>query len=375
MLFLYLGKDYRKVIINDICKEIKNLIINRYGQCSVLFILENKLTDNEKNLVLECLKPMMIDLLNIPPFLRVAECIISLYPFSKIKYVLEYSIENLDYFIEIKEGYFFVRMITKSCKDSQIQRLLLEKITCNLVKFVSIPNGVLICQSFIYNIPLKNFSFIKSCSKHLENEDFPGNENQEDYDMQNCNLIALIFALFENIKYWDNYNLRKVVICAINVSSKAFVKVLLRKYSLEERKKLLKCLILLENSEEILTEIEKSTKLKYLSLIIIECYDVIKRIKEYINDSTRKYINNMYKSIKSKDSVIPNTTYQLKSFQQNYTPGMISPSTYYQFPVASMLPQSYFQPNMYYLNNLYNSQLQNNIYNPNSLQNKDNKKN
>ena len=75
--------------------------------------------------------------------------------------------------------------------------------------------------------------------------------------MQNCNLIALIFALFENIKYWDNYNLRKVVICSINVSSKAFVKVLLRKYSLEERKKLLKCLILLENSEEILTEIEK----------------------------------------------------------------------------------------------------------------------
>ena len=333
MLFLHLGKENRKSILSEMCQLIENLITNRYGQCSVLFILENKLSEDEKNMVLDYLKPKMP--------------IIALFPFSRIRYILEYSIERIDYFLEIKEGYFFIKMIIKSCKDSQIQDLLLKKMTCNLMEFILNPNGLLICLSFIYNIPLKRYTFIKSCSKHLINEESLEDEKKEDYDMKNCHLISFILVLIENLKLWDNFSLRKIVLCAIEVSNKSFLKVLFNKYTLIQRKLMFKDLLLLQSGQEILMEMKNSFKSKYFYLIIYECNEVIKGIKELVDNSIKKYIYDVIriKSIntqsESKYSVNPYNN--SNTYPVMYNPEIYYPN-YYKLQHTPMLIPSFYQP-------------------------------
>ena len=317
MLFLYLGEEKRKGIIMHVTKKIEILIDNKYGECSVLFIFENDLSANEQNLILDNLNQKMLNLLKIPSFLRIAECIIALYPFSSVKYILDYSIDYLHEFLKTKEGYFFIRMITKSCKDSQILDKLLNKMTSDLVNFVLPQNGLLICQSFIYNVPLSNFSFIRSCSKHID-ENRKSVENE--YDMKHPLLIKLIKILVKNIKFMDIYNVRRILFCVLENSSKAFERVLFKDNNTENRKKMLKDLLMLNKAEDILLEIEKRVKTIYYNLIIAECHDftMFKTVK--LNESIIKFIKTSLSKIKQlieKDKMIL-INKNISIFNRNY---------------------------------------------------------
>ncbi len=225
-LFLKLDTISRKEIINTICTEIDSFLINKYSECSVLFICENKLSSNEKYLILKLLKPKMFMLLEKPTFLRIAECLIATFPFEKIKYIVYYSFNNFNSLISNKEGYFLLRMIIKSRKEPDIMNMVTTKLIEYINKFDSLTSDIksnvsLICQCFIHNIPLNKFTFVKSCSQHVDSIKKTDISDIE-YDMNNIFLLKLIKLLIYNINKWDYKEIYPVVKCAIEISYQSF---------------------------------------------------------------------------------------------------------------------------------------------------------
>lgn len=315
LLFIYFGFDNRSFILQRVCNDIEYFIDNKYGECSVLFILENDLTSKEQSYILSQLKPKMFKLMLIPSFLRITECLIALYPFTKINYIINYALDNINDFIVSKEGYFLIRMIIKSCKDRKTQEKILKKISADLSWFLSSSNGVLICQSFIHNIPLKAFTFTKSCSKHVSEEvNIKSKDNY--YDMKNQLLLKFLILLIENIDYWDNSNFQKVIFCALEVSNEAFEDALM---NYTEKKKVYRVFMNLTVSFDLLKEIESCFTKSSFDKLIIDLYSILTSCEMRIDKSLKKFITDKFQKIQKVDQLSNKSKYSSNPLLSSYT--------------------------------------------------------
>lgn len=221
-LFFLLTIDIRKEIIIDICNNIDILYKNSNGQCSIIFLLENELTCEEKLLFLNLIRPNLMKLIWKPMFMRIIECILIRFPSKEVNFIIDYCIENMYEFLKLREGYFVIRVIIKSAKLHYLQEKIIDYIEYknNFYLLSKNLNGSLILQCIFYNFPINNVYFIKICSKHLnneiiENENITNNLNSA---MNNSSIKRLIIHIIKNYFYWSNKFVIQVVECAIKRS-------------------------------------------------------------------------------------------------------------------------------------------------------------
>lgn len=141
-------------------------------------------------------------------------------------------------FLIFKEGYFLIRVIIKSVKCELLQKEIVSLLIDNIKNFYKCHNWSLISQCVIYNFPLKNFIYEKSCSKHVNSNEFIV-EDEKDYDYKNKCVHKFISCLFKNINYWEEKQYLPLVECAIKISKISFQKLFIKYFSQYERRDLL----------------------------------------------------------------------------------------------------------------------------------------
>lgn len=222
-LFFSLTLDIRKEIIIDICNNMDILYKNSNGQCSIIFLLENELTCEERLLFINLIRPNIMKLIWKPMFMRIIECILIRFPLKEVNFIIDYCIENMYEFLKLREGYFVIRVIIKSAKLPNLQEKILDYIEYknNFYLISKSLNGSLILQCIIYNFPINKVFFIKICSKHLNNNEIIENENitnKLNSDMNDSSIKRLILNIIKNYSYWSNKFVIQVVECAIKKS-------------------------------------------------------------------------------------------------------------------------------------------------------------
>lgn len=217
-LFFKLTREARLEVLSEICDNIEYLYKNNNGQCSIIFIFENDLSNEEKQVVLDKLNPKMMKLIWKPMFMRVLECLIVRYPLNQVRYIIEYAIDNMGEFLKLREGYFVIRIIVKSVKMIELQARIIDYIANqnNFFNLAKTSNGSLIFQCIIYNFPLDQCFFEKSCSKHISSGQKKHQSNQfAKYDKNNYQIIRFMKLIISNRSYFDHKLVRNVVECAI----------------------------------------------------------------------------------------------------------------------------------------------------------------
>ena len=141
-------------------------------------------------------------------------------------------------FLLFKEGYFLIRVIIKSAKCELLQKEIVTLLIDNIKNFHKCHNWSLISQCVIYNFPIKNFIYEKSCSKHVNSNDYIV-ENELDYDYNNKNVHKFISCLFKNINYWEEKQFLPLIECAIKISKVSFQKLLNKYFSQSEKREFL----------------------------------------------------------------------------------------------------------------------------------------
>ena len=222
-LFFLLNQQSKNNILIEMCDKIDTLYKNSNGQCSIIFILENNLSDDERQLIMTKLKPNLPNLIWKPMFMRVAECLIVRCPSVEKLSLIEYCIANMLEFIKIREGYFLIRIIIKSAKTNNLQSRIIQYINNqnNFFNLSNCLNGSLLLQCIIYNFPLESCYFEKSCSKHMNKEEAQEKINHSKSQKINNNnneVKRLMKIIINNSNYWDHKFVKQVVECAIKKS-------------------------------------------------------------------------------------------------------------------------------------------------------------
>lgn len=278
-LFFLLPMDIRKNIIENMCKNVLDLCENIHGQCSVIFIFENDITDDEKKLAIDLLKDKMKDLIWKPKFSRVAECIIGCFDFKLTGFLVSYCLDNFMKFVKFREGYFLLRTIVKAIKVPQVQNHIAQIVDANYERLIKYSNGSLLIQCMIHNFPVVDFVYFKSCSKHinknLSKEDTVSNVTK---NFKNKALELIIKVIISNVETWDAKYSVPLIDCLIRVGGEPFEKCFMKMYSKGQKSKdlIIDKIICLENGKEYMERIFKNFNLINVSKIKDQIKDRIK---------------------------------------------------------------------------------------------------
>ena len=140
---------------------------------------------------------------------------------AKIVFLVEYALKEFKSLINIREGYFLLRIVVKSIKCMDTQNRLIKIIGEDFLKYALNPNGSLLYQCIIYNFPLEKYEYTKSCSGVVFKE-HNSSSNYMKIDYKNTAVIKLISYLFTIINYWDHELIKPIVECSIKVGKIMF---------------------------------------------------------------------------------------------------------------------------------------------------------
>lgn len=167
-LFFLLTIDIRKEIIIDICNNIDILYKNSNGQCSIIFLLENELTCEEKLLFLNLIRPNLMKLIWKPMFMRIIECILIRFPSKEVNFIIDYCIENMYEFLKLREGYFVVECAIKRSPLFEIIFMELLKSNINLLnRILQLSNCFKIFELMFLNFSKNNNKYLLKLLKQI----------------------------------------------------------------------------------------------------------------------------------------------------------------------------------------------------------------
>lgn len=252
-------------LLHQITNDIDYLIKSSNGQCSVIFVYENIQVEEEQSLVITLLTPTILDFIWKPKFMRIAECIVGTFRSSLVQFLIEYIILKMNLFIKSRDGYFLLRTVIKTTKSPNIQLSIIKGIESNFIEFVGNSNGALLIQCIIHNFALYNFAYIKSCSRHLNLEDEQATTIDQKRQQSNPALDMLFQILLDNIKEWDNKNIKPIVECSIKVGGKQFEKLFIMKIT---NSNWIKVLILSSYGMNYIKLLSKHFEKKSINLIL-----------------------------------------------------------------------------------------------------------
>lgn len=150
--------------------------------------------------------------------IRLSECLVGCFPFHLVKFIIDFAIDNFSKYLLIREGYFLLRIIIKSIKDYDYQKMITKVISSDFLQNSKNSNGSLLFQCMIYNFPKEKFTYKRSCKGNSK-------EDQEDdvyYDQKNKAIYKLIGYLLKYVDEWTHYLIKPIVECAIKISYSSF---------------------------------------------------------------------------------------------------------------------------------------------------------
>lgn len=168
-LFFKLNLKTRILFLKEIFNNIEKLILSSNALCAIVYIIENDILPKEKQIILNYIYQLYRE--NIfynNNFLRLLECIVYCYNEKEINFLIDYTLKSNIFhrLLEIREGYFYLRAIVKITKNKNIQNKLINLLSEDFYKVISISNGSLLCQCIIYNFPIDKYIHNKLCSNY-----------------------------------------------------------------------------------------------------------------------------------------------------------------------------------------------------------------
>ena len=292
------------MIRNEILKEIiENIefLFSSNGQCSVIFIIENITVDKEKKKIGKLLQETFLYYFWDINYLRILECVMCCIPLKYVKYIRDFALENFSKLIKIREGYFLLRSLIKTCKEEPIQELIISLISKDFLKFVRGSNGSLLCQCIIHNFPLNQYTHNKSCSKYVEKEEVDEKEELDKiiYDENNKSTRILIKQIFKHIDYWDEKSFKPLLECAIINSKSIFQNRFFKsiKDSVNEKTNPVYLIMLLEDGINMISLIIEYFSLKNQERVIL-------LIREFMRLFDKKQRKKWEKLLKTNEKLI-----------------------------------------------------------------------
>ena len=221
----------RKKVLVMICNNIKSLINNNDGICSIMSIFENSLSNEEQELVINIINKTnnLTSLVWDNSFSRIAECIIGTFEFSLIKSFIYYCLDNFLKFIKLRPGYFVLRTIVKAIKDTDVQEEISEIVDNNFYILSNCSNGSLLIQCMMHNFPVLNYRYYKSCSKHL-NSFIPKSEVESNYfkDYNNKAFKRIILNIIKHSNDWGSNYFSPILDCMVRVNGNSLENIFIK---------------------------------------------------------------------------------------------------------------------------------------------------
>lgn len=220
-------------------------------------------------------------------FLRVLECIIGNFNHSDIRFMIVDILKRFRTLINLREGYFLLRVLVKSAKSRPTQMMIIEAIRDNYNEASNSKNGSLLLQNLIYSFLCTQFSYTKSCSDHVYNEEESKLLLKD--DQSNPALQLLFMILIDNINGWGTKHIKPVVNCAIKEGGKLFEDVFIIKLDSP------KVISLIAHSKYMFSYLRTITN-HFSPQNISRVYSLIKFNEEHLGSSDLWYFNKIYKS-------------------------------------------------------------------------------
>lgn len=230
-LFFFLEMPERIKLIKDLIPKILELVKGSKGKCSIIFILENLQTEQEKQLVIKLLDPVIFTYIWEPKFMRIGESLIGTYKRASIQFLLDFIISNLTDFVKVREGYYLLRTVVKHLKTPEEQMKIITVINENFLEIAKNFNGSLLLQCIIHNFPIPTYNYTKSSISCVNNNGLAPKVNKEGMNDNNKALEILYSTFIQHSDEWDNNKLKAVVECAIKFGSNQFGKLYLNNLS------------------------------------------------------------------------------------------------------------------------------------------------
>lgn len=253
-LFFRLDVNLRKCVLRMIINSLSFLIRSSNGQCSVTFIFENLHLQKEQIFIFSMLQSSLYEIIWKSKFMRVAESLIGTFNFELVSPLVEYIIFHIKLFIRPREGYFLLRSIIKCTKILESQIFIIQSLRSNFTEILKSPNGPLLVQCIIHNFPVAHFSYTKSCTQILDQEDNDSSDSKRNEKQKfNPALQMLYQTLIQNIGDWDKKCLKPIIECCIRIGGTQFEMLFL---------------IEMQNSSYLNTFLTSSFGTRYFNLII-----------------------------------------------------------------------------------------------------------
>lgn len=401
-LFFILPSSLRLSIISTIFtnKNYEELSKNNLGQSSIIYILENNLSLQEKNLVVSLIKDNLNAFICLDSLIRITECIVGSFENDIVFDLIKLIAFNLDKLSKTQEGYFLLRVTMKAVKNTTLQNIIIEELEKNFINYVKVFNGSLIVQCIIHNFNNYNFKYNKSCTKQHESinnhdisssKEFCNNKEENKKNKDNLNnhkiiknnaLNNLMKLIVINSKLWFENHFKPILDCAIKSSTILFENCLYEflLYNKGKAKKLFGNIVKMDISENFFKLLINNlkTKTNYLILNIVkdslndykennvcENYDkIIKFIENHINNknvfTTNKDCVKKNKNLNKKSNKINNSEIDYKdsfnnqkSFYKNQVPSYLFNPNHYNNNNSSKISQNNISNNDFNIYNAY----------------------
>lgn len=372
-LFFKLNLKTRILFLKEIFNNIEKLILSSNALCAIVYIIENDILPKEKQIILNYIHQLYKE--NIfynNNFLRLLECIVYCYNEKEINFLVEYTLKSniFQRLIEIREGYFYLRAIVKITKNKNIQNKLINLLSEDFYKIISISNGSLLCQCIIYNFPIDKYIHNKLCSNYAvgnnslntnslyveyssasigSNNKLNSNKTNnstykyKSFDESNEPTKILMKLIFTNKNIWFLKAFKPLFECAIREGKSIFEIRLMKEI---KKNNIILNLITkmgIVNTIEIVKLIFENVSKGFMSqLYEIVKYQVFSLSTQFYNEKTSLVVllNDLYNKIhlmtKAPDSYIPYHSYNTS--QYNYIQPNLYLNNVSNFNSNSMIP-------------------------------------
>jgi hypothetical protein len=267
----------KKKILADMVWNLPQICKSTKGLCAVICIFERYLSASEQIEVMRLMSYHFLNYIHKKNLIRVFEAIVGKFDPSISHSIRKYIIENLQEFVETRQGYFLLKKLINSNLSDQLITLISTIISTNLINLIKTRNGSLLVvdllNELISQLNLK--------------------QNEEDSLLYKKNLNMFSVSLKDKLTDCCNdKNAIKVIKVLLSYSSfcEKFVDFLVFN-SLKYRQKINSKVKISENSiNDVLLELMRSTKGTKLLEIVFKNRDQRKQnaLDAYIIQNLKK---------------------------------------------------------------------------------------
>lgn len=215
-LFLNLSKPIRLSILESLLSNLFKFMNSNEGIYSLIFILENGISLEEQEAVVNSLISKMYLYFCYQKFYRILECVVSCFDHEICSNLIRAIVDNTLNIITTKEGFFLFKALVCSVKSASLQLEIVEKFKLIFPMLVDSYHGSLVLKHLVESFSKSKFVYVKYFSKFLNAYSKRKAQYKivKEYDNRYLStkaLEAFHLKVFEYVSSWDRKNLIIIV--------------------------------------------------------------------------------------------------------------------------------------------------------------------